>query len=174
MPTKVIMPQLGESVVEGTVSKWLKSVGDKVTEFEPILEVSTDKVDTEIPSPANGVILQIYVAAGQTVERGVLLAMIGEPGESVPEVPSTVGASVMDVSAHDKQAIPAANGEHAQAEGESQNQRYSPVVARMAAENNVDLTKIAGSGLGGRVTKKDVEAYLTQQKSQPQPAPEKT
>ncbi len=166
MPTKVIMPQLGESVVEGTVSKWLKKVGDPVTEFEPILEISTDKVDTEIPAPANGVILQIYVPEGQTVERGVLLAMIGQPGEAVPEGPSAVGTSVLDTTDADKQHAPAEMAAPSDHEN-SKSQRYSPVVARMAAENNIDLTRIKGTGLGGRVTKKDVEAYLVGNAPQP-------
>ncbi len=81
MPTNVIMPQLGESVVEGTVSKWLKQVGDTVQEFEPLLEISTDKVDTEIPAPASGVLLKILIPAGETVERGTLLAVIGQPAK---------------------------------------------------------------------------------------------
>src|SRR4051794_11560584 len=104
MPTKVIMPQLGESVVEGTVSKWLKQVGDAITEFEPLLEVSTDKVDTEIPAPASGVLLQVYVPEGQTVERGVLLAMIGQPDEAIPDAPSTVGESIVDTATEDRTA----------------------------------------------------------------------
>ena len=94
MPTRVIMPQLGESVVEGTVSKWLKQEGDSISEFEPLLEVSTDKVDTEIPAPAAGTLLKIYVPEGQTVERGVLLALIGQPGETLPEgdsAPAKIG-----------------------------------------------------------------------------------
>src|SRR5436190_23613508 len=140
MPTKVIMPQLGESVVEGTVSKWLKKVGDKVAEYEPLLEVSTDKVDTEVPSPAGGVLLQIYVPEGQTVERGVLLAMIGQPGDSVPDAPSTVGESVLETELRKIQEA-SASEEH------NKSQRYSPVVARMAAEHNIDLTQIKGSGL---------------------------
>ena len=81
MKTRVVMPQLGESIVEGTVSRWLKKAGDVIAEYEALVEVSTDKVDTEIPSPAAGVILQIYVDEGQTVETGTLLAEIGEPGE---------------------------------------------------------------------------------------------
>jgi pyruvate/2-oxoglutarate dehydrogenase complex dihydrolipoamide acyltransferase (E2) component len=154
MPTKVIMPQLGESVVEGTVSKWLKQVGDSVQEFEPILEVSTDKVDSEIPSPASGVILQIYVPEGTTVERGVLLAMIGKPGESVPDAPDKVGAGVKSHEATQNEQV------HFQGNGVGKSQRYSPVVARMAAENKIDLSQINGTGLGGRVTKKDIEAFL--------------
>jgi pyruvate/2-oxoglutarate dehydrogenase complex dihydrolipoamide acyltransferase (E2) component len=165
MATKVIMPQLGESVVEGTVSKWLKKVGDSVQEFEPLLEVSTDKVDTEVSAPASGVILQIYVPEGTTVERGVMLAMIGQPGEAIPDAPSTVGSSVLDTSASDRQAqesvlqsISHTNGDGSSTE--SKGQRFSPVVARMAAEHGIDLAKLHGTGLGGRVTKKDVEAYL--------------
>jgi pyruvate/2-oxoglutarate dehydrogenase complex dihydrolipoamide acyltransferase (E2) component len=154
MPAKVIMPQLGESVVEGTVSKWLKNVGDSVDEFEPLLEVSTDKVDTEIPSPARGVLLKIYIPEGTTVERGVLLAVIGQPGETVPDSSGVASASTNNHS----QPVVVENANHASAE--TQIQRYSPVVARMAAEHNLDLTKIQGTGMGGRVTKKDVEAFL--------------
>lgn len=158
MPTNVIMPQLGESVVEGTLSRWLKQVGERVEEFEPIAEVTTDKVDTEIPAPASGVVLAIYVAEGQTVERGTLLAVIGEPDEPVAATPSATPAQKHVTAPEPKpaQASPSA-------------QRYSPVVARMAAEHNIDLTRIRGTGLGGRVTKKDVEAYLAAQK---QPAAE--
>ncbi len=83
MPTNVIMPQLGESVDEGTISRWLKHEGDPVREDEPLLEVSTDKVDTEVPAPAGGVLLKVYVQQGQTVERGAILAAIGQPGEQL-------------------------------------------------------------------------------------------
>ena len=85
MPTKVIMPQLCESVVEGTVTRWLKAEGDTIEEFEPLLEVNTDKVDTEIPSPASGTVLKILVAEDTTVDAGVALAWIGELGEAIPE-----------------------------------------------------------------------------------------
>ncbi len=153
MPTNVIMPQLGESVVEGTLSRWLKGVGDRVEEFEPIAEVTTDKVDTEIPAPASGIVLAIYVAEGQTVERGTLLAVIGQPDEQVESLPIPAAAG-----GHEG-AAPSSAAPHRDAA-----QRYSPVVARMAAEHNLDLTRIQGTGLGGRVTKKDVEAYLAAQK----------
>src|SRR3972149_6221093 len=83
MSTQVIMPQLGESVVEGTVSKWLKAEGQTVAEFEPLLEINTDKVDTEIPSPASGVLLKVLVPEGQTVQAGTVLAMIGAAGEAL-------------------------------------------------------------------------------------------
>ncbi len=85
MPTKVIMPKLGESVVEGTVTAWLKNEGDEIKEFDSLLEVNTDKVETEIPSPASGTILKIIVPEGETVEAGTTLAWIGEPGEEIPE-----------------------------------------------------------------------------------------
>src|SRR5258708_22780031 len=160
MPTKVIMPQLGESVVEGTVSKWLKQVGDSIEAFEPLLEVRTDKVDPEVSAPASGVILQLYVAEGNTVERGVLLAMIGQPGEAVPEATGTaiVGAAVLDTSLQDRGQVQtvATNGG---ASGQSSH-RFSPGVARIAAQNNLDLKQISGTGLGGRVTTKDLVAYL--------------
>ncbi|MHB1338283.1 MAG: biotin/lipoyl-containing protein, partial [Bellilinea sp.] len=84
MPTKIIMPQLGESVVEGTVTSWLKAEGDTVAEFESLLEVNTDKVDTEIPSSAGGTLLKIVVPAGTTVTAGTILAWVGQPGEAVP------------------------------------------------------------------------------------------
>ena len=146
MPTKIVMPQLGESVVEGTVNKWLKQVGDSVTEYEPLLEISTDKVDTEVPAPASGILLQILVPAGQTVERGVLLALIGDPNEVEAPHPTTHPEIV---STNGIESVSVAN-------------RISPVVARMAAEHRIDLNQISGTGLGGRVTKKDVDTYLAQ------------
>lgn len=156
MPTNVIMPQLGESVVEGTVSRWLKQIGDPVTEFEPLLEVSTDKVDTEIPAPATGVVLNILVPEGTTVERGVLLAVIGQQGEAVQETNNGSGVTVPPMSG---EAVAAATTVEHEPEATGA-QRYSPVVTRMAAEHKLDLTKIKGTGINGRVTKKDVEAYL--------------
>lgn len=154
MATNIIMPQLGESVVEGTVSKWLKQVGDAVAEFEPLLEVSTDKVDTEIPSPASGVLLEIYVPEGKTVERGVLLAVVGQAGEKALAQAETTTHEHTSVVQTQETAVATSVAE------EAGSQRYSPVVARMAAEHKIDLSKIAGTGLSGRVTKKDVEAYL--------------
>lgn len=143
MTTPVIMPQLGESVVEGTVSRWLKQPGDTVTAYEPLLEVSTDKVDTEIPAPASGVLLQILVPEGTTVEHGTQLALIGAEHEATEPAPSA--------------APRAPNGSHQPAPATG---HVTPVVARMAADHQLDLAQIEGSGRGGRVTKKDVEAYL--------------
>ncbi len=142
MSTNVIMPQLGESVVEGKVSKWLKAVGDRIDEFEPLLEVSTDKVDTEVPAPAAGIVLQILVPEGETVARGTLLALIGQPDELI--------AAAEPVA---QPVIAASNGAHIA-------NRISPVVARMASEHRLDLAQIRGTGMDGRITKKDVEAYL--------------
>lgn len=159
MATKVIMPQLGESVVEGTVSRWLKREGDTVQEYEPLLEVSTDKVDTEVPSPAAGVLLRIYVQEGQTVERGTLLAAIGRPGEAPDAENEPVGA-------HGQTPLPV-SPEQAAANGGAHVGHVTPVVARMAAEHALDLSKIPGTGRNGRVTKKDVEAYLETRKDVP-------
>lgn len=155
MSTNVIMPQLGESVVEGTVSRWLKQEGESINEFEPICEVTTDKVDTEIPAPASGVVIQILVPEGETVSKGTLLAVIGQPGEhpngGVPEKNKW--------SEHEPSPVLAPSED----EGATA-RRYSPVVVNMAAEHQIDLSLIKGTGLNGRVTKKDVELYLNQRK----------
>jgi pyruvate/2-oxoglutarate dehydrogenase complex dihydrolipoamide acyltransferase (E2) component len=152
MATKVIMPQLGESVVEGTVTRWLKQPGETVNEFEPLVEINTDKVDTEVPSPASGVVLEVYVGEGETVEAGRLLAVIGAAGESAP-------APAASASKASKPAVPAAVPAPAVSRPEGVG-FVSPVVARMASEHGLDLAQIKGTGRGGRITKKDVEAYL--------------
>ncbi|PJF41985.1 MAG: 2-oxo acid dehydrogenase subunit E2 [Phototrophicales bacterium] len=158
--TKVIMPQLGESVVEGTVSRWLFQVGDSVKEYDPLLEVSTDKVDTEVSAPASGILLHIYVPEGETVAAGTLLAVIGEKGDPIPE--GDDGASAVahgqshSTSNESVSAVQQSTNGHAQ----KAPTRISPVVARMAAEHNLDLSQIQGTGRGGRITKKDVEAFL--------------
>jgi 2-oxoglutarate dehydrogenase E2 component (dihydrolipoamide succinyltransferase) len=149
MPTNIIMPQLGESVVDGTVGEWLKKVGDSVTEFESIVRVSTDKVDTEIPAPATGVLLEILVKEGDTVNAGVLLGIVGEtqavPTPHITPTPqATMAHTPMPQTTVTTSDIP----------------HITPVVARMLAEHNLDARKIHGSGHNGRVTKKDVLAYL--------------
>ncbi|MBA3870797.1 MAG: E3 binding domain-containing protein, partial [Anaerolineae bacterium] len=143
MSTEVIMPQLGDSVSEGTVSKWLKREGEAVTQFDPLLEVSGDKIDTEIPAPVSGVVLKIMTPVGQLVKAGVCLAVIGEAETETAEKAAPL-----------QQAI-ASNGHAAEYKG-----YISPVVARMVAEHQIDMTQIAGTGRDGRVTKKDVEGYL--------------
>ena len=157
MSTPVLMPQLGESVTEGTISKWLKAPGDKVEEFEPLVEVNTDKVDTEIASPTSGILLKVLVEIGTTVTVGTLLAMIGQPGETVEEAdvpdaaPATPAVAQPAAVAPAPAAAPVRTGDLG---------FISPVVARIAAENNVDLSLVPGSGLGGRITKKDVLAFV--------------
>lgn len=164
MTTQVVMPQLGESVVEGTVSRWLKREGDTVQEYEPLLEVSTDKVDTEIPAAASGVLMKIYVQEGETVERGTLLAVIGAAGEPIDSSGDTTGTEHAPRQ-QERQAIKSggANGRPQNGDAHaSYTGHVTPVVARMAAEHQIDLAQIEGTGRGGRVTKKDVEAYLAE------------
>ena len=161
MTTKVIMPQLGESVVEGTITKWLVQEGDTVKRYDPLLEVSSDKVDTEVPSPVDGVILKLHAPEGTTVHAGALIAEIGEAGEAVeggdaPAAPTTtapqqqVAAAVSAASAAGSAAAQKALG------------FISPVVARLAAEYNIDLTRVKGTGVRGRIRKKDVLDYIKQ------------
>jgi 2-oxoglutarate dehydrogenase E2 component (dihydrolipoamide succinyltransferase) len=167
MTTEVIMPQLGESVVEGTVTKWLRSEADSIEEFEPLVEINTDKVDTEVPSPASGTILKLLVAEGETVKAGTLLAVIGEPGEEVPEVPKSLpenGDSGAPPEARAEKVAPAISPETPSASAPRTKRGdlgfISPVVARIASEHNVDLSQVSGTGSGGRITKKDVLAYV--------------
>lgn len=158
MPTNVIMPQLGESVVEGTLSKWLKQEGERVNEFEPLMEVNTDKVDTEIPAPASGILLKWLVTEGTTVKAGTVLAIIGQASEaasvdiSAPTPVVTLPSPPLPVAKRDLGFI-------------------SPVVAKMADEYKLDLQRIPGTGQGGRITKKDVLDYVERQKNGLAPAP---
>jgi 2-oxoglutarate dehydrogenase E2 component (dihydrolipoamide succinyltransferase) len=158
MATKVIMPQLGESIVEGTVLQWLKAEGETIDEFEALLEVETDKVVTEIPSPAGGTLLKVYVEVGQTVGVGTVLAMIGEPGEKVPEMVEVVEVEQV---AREKVSEPAAPPVAKVEAGKSKALGFiSPVVARIASEHSVDLAQVRGTGRDGRITKKDILAHI--------------
>lgn len=167
MPTNVIMPQMGESVAEGTVTKWLKKVGERVERDEPLFEISTDKVDAEIPSPAAGLLARILVKENETVAVNTVVAVIDGEGAAVEAVeaaakapkptPSAVSAPVPAPGA----AAPAAAAAPFVAAREGK-VRSSPLVRRIAREHNVDLTRIQGTGLGGRVSKKDILAYLAQ------------
>jgi len=136
MTTNIVMPQLGESVVEGTVGKWLKQVGDKIEQYEPVMEVITDKVTTEIPSPAAGTLLQIAVPEGATVKAGTVLAVIGAPGESPVSLP---------VPSPDRkeERITAPGEPTAQPSNKPTIQRLTPVVARMIAENHITDAELA-------------------------------
>jgi 2-oxoglutarate dehydrogenase E2 component (dihydrolipoamide succinyltransferase) len=152
------MPQLGESVVEGTVTRWLKAEGEQVEEYEALVEINTDKVDTEIPSPATGTLLKRYVEAGQTVEAGTLLAMLGEPGEEVPEAEEVEEETVPEVEP-ERQEVKAR--EEAGPTKEQEDLGFiSPVVARISAEHNINLRQVEGTGRGGRITKDDVLAFV--------------
>jgi 2-oxoglutarate dehydrogenase E2 component (dihydrolipoamide succinyltransferase) len=159
------MPLLGESVTEATITKWLKSAGDKVEEYEPLLEVNTDKVDTEIPSPTNGVILATLVNEGEVVKVGALMGWIGQPGEDVPgEADSIRSEKPVEVT-----SPPPVTARLPTPPASRDLGFISPVVARIAGEQNVDLTQVKGTGLGGRITKKDVEAYLESRSKTPTP-----
>jgi len=167
MPIQVIMPQLGESVIEGTITRWLKAPGDGVEEYEPLLEINTDKVDTEIPSPASGVLLASLVPEGATVQAGTLLAWIGQPGDKVPKG-SEIPAVEETPTGEEKLTTPVLIQESSLTgalvtplPGRDRELGFiSPVVARIASEHNIDLYQVQGSGQGGRITKKDVLAFL--------------
>jgi 2-oxoisovalerate dehydrogenase E2 component (dihydrolipoyl transacylase) len=156
MATNVLVPLLGEGVEEVTVIKWLKQEGESIEELEPLLEVNTDKVDTEIPAPASGTVLKIVAREGAPARVGQTLAVIGLPGES-PEVASTPSLSPAAVS-----SAPAAV--KAPPPGAASAPRevgfVSPVVARIAAEHAIDLSRVTGSGLHGRITKNDVLRFV--------------
>lgn len=173
MPIQVIMPQLGESVEEATITKWLKTEGDHVEEFEALVEVNTDKVDTEIPAPAAGTLLKIiHPEEGRAVKVGMLLAWIGELGESIPEGdadPTGDTASKNEATTETSEGAPisrlATTPEAGPVSSQSQVSArssgfISPVVAKIAAEHRVDLQRVKGTGLNGRITKKDILAYV--------------
>jgi 2-oxoglutarate dehydrogenase E2 component (dihydrolipoamide succinyltransferase) len=167
MPTNVLMPQMGESIAEGTIVRWVKRVGDRVDRDEPLFEISTDKVDAEIPSPASGVLAEVRAKEGQTVPVNDIVAVImeGVPGQAgpppspelerapqpaAPASPARVEASAAAIPA----PPPPASTEAAR------RQRSSPLVRRIAAEHGVDVARIQGSGVGGRVTKHDILDFI--------------
>ena len=169
MATKVLVPLLGEGVEEVTVMKWLKKEGDSVDELEPLLEVNTDKVDTEIPAPASGTILKIMTEEGVTAKVGTILALIGKPGELVEGAsapgPSSKAATKVEGQRHVQEpASPSVQPSTRQDIG-----FISPVVAKIAAEHGVNLSQIPGTGLGGRITKHDVLTYVEGQKTTVEP-----
>jgi pyruvate dehydrogenase E2 component (dihydrolipoamide acetyltransferase) len=168
--TPVVMPQMGESITEGTVSKWLKKVGDDITKDEPLLEISTDKVDAEVPSPASGKLLTINVQEGETVEVGAVLALVGAEGsapvqspksevQSTAEQPKTQAAAASP-SAQSALRKPPSIGGNGHSIDELRRIKSSPLVRKIAAEHGVDITRIPGSGLSGRVTKQDILHFI--------------
>jgi 2-oxoglutarate dehydrogenase E2 component (dihydrolipoamide succinyltransferase) len=152
---------MGESVVEGTITRWLKTQGDRVEEYEPLLEVNTDKVDTEIPSPVSGVLLEILVPEGRTVQAGTLLGWIGQPGEAIPAEAEKIAEPIATDFTSTPPAAPATIPEPIAEAGRERALGFiSPVVARIASEHRVDLSAVPGTGQAGRITKKDVLAYI--------------
>ena len=192
---EVVMPQMGVSVSEGTITKWLKQPGEAIARDEPLLEISTDKVDTEVPSPGDGVLAEILVSEGQTVDVGTVLGRVGPAGSGAATVslqePAPASASE-EPPVTDAEAVvaapppaPAAKPEPAaaapaaslaatapQTETAGNGRAFvSPVVARIAAEHGVDPTAVAGTGTGGRVTKKDILAFIESGAQAPAQAP---
>lgn len=173
MATKIIMPEMGEGVVEGTVSRWLKQVGETVDQYEPILEIETDKVTTEATAEEAGTLLEILIPEGETVDVGTVLAFIGQPGET----PQKNGGAPAKAPAPEPKPMPEpvqASAPTAVANGKPQRYtgRISPVVGRIAAEHDVDLNLVTGTGRDGRITKKDILAFVEQRADQPAPQPQ--
>ena len=190
MPTDVIMPQMGESIFEGTITKWLKQPGEKVQRDEPLFEISTDKVDAEIPAPASGTLQDIKVQAGNTVQVNTVVGTIAEEGAAVSapaqaqpaaggnggraaqpaaapppkaEQPKAAQNVPADLSADERTGLERQQQgkvEESTEAGDQERVRSSPLVRRIAKENNVDLTKVSGTGIGGRITKDDIEAFI--------------
>ena len=181
--TRVVMPQLGESVHEGTISKWLVKPGDKVVEFEPMLEVDTDKVNAEVPAPVSGILREILAKEGDTVQAGSEIAVV-ELGDgnvtATPEAPAPAPKTeTPKVEKEDplptrpapQPPAPSARAPKVDGGGEpTEPHRYSPGVQMAASELGVDLSNVTGTGLGGRVTKKDVQEYAAKGKAAPAPS----
>ena len=195
MAHDVVMPQMGESIAEGTISKWLKNVGDKVDRDEPLLEISTDKVDAEIPSPAAGILTEILAKEGDTVPVNAVVARIAAEGEAAapqpaaapqdapapapqPEAPkaeeptprteSTRAAEPVSAPPPAPAAAETASDDNVSSLDERRRTKSSPLVRKIAAENNIDISQIEGTGVSGRVTKSDILDFL----QQPKPAAE--
>src|SRR5262245_7305262 len=178
MPTDVVMPQMGESVAEGTIVRWIKKVGDTVERDEPLFEISTDKVDAEIPSPAAGVITGIRANEGQTVEVNTVVAVIGEAGAkptatAAPSAPveapapkpapppaSAVVERTASAEPEYREIAQPASAPAAHEPEADRSIRSSPLVRKIAKEHNVDISQIRGTGISGRVTKEEILAFI--------------
>jgi 2-oxoglutarate dehydrogenase E2 component (dihydrolipoamide succinyltransferase) len=181
MPTDIVMPQMGESIFEGTITKWLKKPGDKVQRDEPLFEISTDKVDAEIPAPASGVLQDIKVAEGNTVQVNTVVGTIAADGEAAVATPAPAKAAPAsqpapaspdrkEAGTATPQPSAAAQKEVIQFPQEEDHARSSPLVRKIAREHNVDLSQVAGSGLGGRITKQDIMGFLENSQASSTPA----
>jgi pyruvate dehydrogenase E2 component (dihydrolipoamide acetyltransferase) len=175
MPTDIIMPQMGESIVEGTITKWLKKPGDKVQRDEPLFEISTDKVDAEIPAPASGVLQEIKVTEGTTVGVNTVVGTIAVDGEAAAAPTKPAPAPALQQKEEKKEekkpaaAVPAAasSAKPVQDSAADEEARSSPLVRKIAREHGVSLSQISGTGLGGRITKQDIMAFIERQGAQP-------
>ena len=178
--TDVVMPQMGESIVEGTLTKWLKKPGEHVERDEPLFEISTDKVDTEIPAPASGVLSEVLVEEGKTVAISTVVGRINEAGGNGASAPAPVAVKQAPAPPPATPAPPPRAAQPvaappppaprapeppplAYAEPESTNGPLSPLVRKMAREYGIDLRQVKGTGMGGRITKQDLEAYMSAQ-----------
>uniref|UniRef100_UPI00286A0657 biotin/lipoyl-containing protein n=1 Tax=Gemmatimonas sp. TaxID=1962908 RepID=UPI00286A0657 len=165
----VIMPQMGESIAEGTVSRWLKKVGDNVKRDEPLFEISTDKVDAEIPSPSAGILMEILVGEGLTVaiqtvvarlETDAAAAALPAAAPSAPAAAPTAASVVLPSAPVAASAAPVVSAAPAGSFEERVRTKSSPLVRKMAAEHGVEIAGMSGSGIAGRVTRKDLDAFL--------------
>ncbi|MCU0495748.1 MAG: 2-oxo acid dehydrogenase subunit E2 [Anaerolineae bacterium] len=181
MSANIIMPEMGEGVIEGTIVRWLKKVGDPLKLDEPVLEIETDKVTVEITAEAEGVLLKIHAHEGQTVAVGTVLAVIGTQGEVIPQL-EAVGAVGHHAPSRPIAPVPSPNtpiddslddnsldDEERAGKRDFDGVRVSPVVARMLQVHDIDVHELNGSGRDGRITKKDVLAYLDTQETAPTP-----
>jgi pyruvate dehydrogenase E2 component (dihydrolipoamide acetyltransferase) len=178
-----VMPQMGESIVEGTLTKWLKKTGDKVERDEPLFEISTDKVDTEIPSPAAGTLGELLVQEGQTVQVNAIVARINEGGSAPAAAPAPAPVAAAPApppppppaapvaAAPPPSPPPPATAAPVTAAVKEPTGPLSPLVRKIAREKGIDLTKVIGTGAGGRITKEDLEAYGAQPAAPAQQAP---
>jgi pyruvate dehydrogenase E2 component (dihydrolipoamide acetyltransferase) len=173
MPTDIVMPQMGESIFEGTITKWLKKPGDKVQRDEPLFEISTDKVDAEIPAPASGILQDIKVVEGNTVQVNTVVGTIAGDGEAV-SAPTPSKASPPPVTT---QAVAPPSHSPVEAQSiaepgseEDEHARSSPLVRKIAREHNVNLSQVSGTGMGGRITKQDIMAFLEKPETASAPA----
>jgi len=172
MATEVVMPQMGESIFEGTITKWLKKPGDKVQRDEPLFEISTDKVDAEIPAPASGVLQEIKVSEGNTVQVNTVVGVIGDgSGTSAPAKAATSAPAAPASPRKEAPAPPPAAASSASEDEEDSDVRSSPLVRKLAREHNVDLAKVGGTGTGGRVTKQDVLDFVERSAAAPVAVP---
>src|SRR5580698_9453056 len=163
-PVNVVMPQMGESIFEGTITKWLKKPGDRVEKDEPLFETSTDKVDAEIPSPTAGILTEIKAQEGATVEINTVVAVIGGSASAPQAQPVSSSGTAVPAPTPTQaapQAVPATG----------QPRRSSPLVRRIAKEHNIDLARVPGTGSEGRVTKEDILLHISRGTSSKAPAP---